>query len=94
MCLTVKNGDRQFIVGNIGSGKTTFINFLLGEKQPDSGEVRICRQIGYCSSDNFSYEGLTVLDHLRVMAKIKGIENRELVIQEAIESFKLQKFCH
>jgi ATP-binding cassette subfamily F protein uup len=37
---TILRGDRVGIIGPNGSGKTTLIRLLLGELQPDAGEVR------------------------------------------------------
>ena len=37
----VSRGDRIGIVGPNGSGKTTLLRLILGELQPDSGEVRL-----------------------------------------------------
>jgi putative ATP-binding cassette transporter len=38
--LEVKKGDVVFIYGGNGSGKTTFINTILGLCQPESGEIK------------------------------------------------------
>jgi putative ATP-binding cassette transporter len=37
--LTINKGDTIFIIGGNGSGKSTFINLLIGLYQPTSGEV-------------------------------------------------------
>jgi len=39
--LTVNRGDRIALVGPNGVGKTTLLNMLIGEEQPDSGEVKL-----------------------------------------------------
>ena len=39
--IQIKRGDRIGIVGPNGIGKTTLINILLGEVQPDFGEVKL-----------------------------------------------------
>jgi len=39
--LAIERGDRLAIVGPNGSGKTTFLNVILGKRMPDYGSVRI-----------------------------------------------------
>ncbi|MGQ0798935.1 MAG: ATP-binding cassette domain-containing protein [Pseudomarimonas sp.] len=41
----VQRGDRIGIIGHNGSGKTTLLRLLLGELQPDSGEIRTGTQL-------------------------------------------------
>ncbi len=41
----VQRGDRIGIIGHNGSGKTTLLRLLLGELQPDSGEIRSGTQL-------------------------------------------------
>ncbi len=42
---TIMRGDRIGLIGPNGSGKTTLIRLLLGDLQPDAGEVRIGTQL-------------------------------------------------
>ncbi len=42
---TIMRGDRIGLIGPNGSGKTTLIRLLLGDLQPDTGEVRIGTQL-------------------------------------------------
>ena len=39
--IQIKRGDRIGIVGPNGIGKTTLIKILLGEVQPDFGEIKL-----------------------------------------------------
>jgi ABC transport system ATP-binding/permease protein len=41
----IQRGDRIGIIGANGSGKTTLIKLLLGELQPDAGEIKIGTQL-------------------------------------------------
>ena len=58
------------IVGNNGTGKSTFIKMLLGEIQPDQGRVVIGETVrfGY-----FSQEGLKFDEHQKVIDVVRDI---------------------
>ncbi|XP_061388505.1 probable multidrug resistance-associated protein lethal(2)03659 [Musca vetustissima] len=51
------------VVGPVGSGKSTFLNVLLGELEIDSGEVLINGKISYCSQEPWVFEG-TIRDNV------------------------------
>ena len=60
-----KKGERIGIVGPNGVGKTTFLNILTGELQPDSGEVDTGQTVafGYYAQHGLSFKpGQLVLD--------------------------------
>jgi len=50
---TVLRGDRIGLIGPNGSGKTTLLKLLLGELQPDSGEVRLGTQLQVAYFDQY-----------------------------------------
>ena len=62
--------EKMGIVGNNGTGKSTFIKMLLGEVQPDSGKFDIGETVrfGY-----FSQEGLKFREDQKVIDVIKEI---------------------
>lgn len=65
-----KRGERIGIVGDNGSGKTTFLNLLSGRLQPDMGEVVIgeTTRFGY-----FTQDGIKVRDDMRVLEIVKEV---------------------
>lgn len=50
--------EKMGIVGNNGTGKTTFVKMLLGEEQPDSGRIAVGDTVrfGYFSQDGLRFD--------------------------------------
>ncbi len=64
--------EKMGIVGNNGTGKTTFLKMLLGELQPDSGRIVIGDTVrfGYFSQEGLKFnEGQKVIDVVRDIAE-------------------------
>ena len=57
-------GEKVGLVGPNGSGKTTLFRMVVGEEQPDEGEVTVPRRltIGYFRQDVEEMSGRSVLD--------------------------------
>ena len=55
------------LVGENGSGKTTFLELLLGLLRPDEGEISGVRShsVGYVPDDNGLYESMTVVENIQ-----------------------------
>lgn len=62
--------EKMGIVGNNGTGKSTFIKMLMGEIQPDSGLFDIGETVkfGYYSQDGLKFD-----ENMKVIDVIKGI---------------------
>jgi ATP-binding cassette subfamily F protein uup len=67
---TFKKGERIGIVGKNGTGKSTFLNLLLGIEQPDSGKINIGDTVVF---GNYSQQGLQVKEDMRVIEYVKNI---------------------
>jgi ABC-type multidrug transport system fused ATPase/permease subunit len=52
-----KKGELVAVVGKVGSGKTTFINALIGATNVDSGTVATVKEIGYVPQKAFVLSG-------------------------------------
>src|ERR1700736_3876048 len=57
-------GEKVGLVGPNGSGKTTLFRMIVGEEQPDEGDVSVPRKltIGYFRQDVEEMSGRSVLD--------------------------------
>src|SRR5690606_34555940 len=75
---TIMRGDRIGLIGPNGSGKTTLIRLLLGDLQPDAGEVRIGTQLEIAYFDQHRTqlrEDMSALDNVadgREFVEING----------------------
>jgi ABC-type uncharacterized transport system ATPase subunit len=77
------------LTGKNGAGKSTTISILTGLTAPTSGRVSIFGNdvtsgmdtirtlIGICPQEDVLWDELTVMDHLRVFGKLKGMEGGE-----------------
>jgi len=62
--LLIQEGEFIGIVGENGSGKSTFIRCLLGFLKPDTGSLQLSRHIGYCPQNNILNSQYRVSEHL------------------------------
>lgn len=62
--LTVRAGTLVGVVGENGTGKSTFLKILSGELRPQRGSVRREGHFGYCPQDVVLNDALTVRQHL------------------------------
>ncbi|CAL8282577.1 unnamed protein product [Merluccius merluccius] len=83
----IYEGQITALLGHSGAGKSTLMNILCGISQPTSGSATIYGQpvaeiadgpemkqlVGMCPQFNIIFDVLTVEEHLRIFAAIKGI---------------------
>ncbi|NWU12884.1 ABCA9 protein, partial [Cephalopterus ornatus] len=81
----VKKGEVLGLLGPNGAGKSTAIKMITGETIPTAGQVLMKRGdgaapqdhgpafLGYCPQENPLWLDLTVQEHLRVYAAVKGL---------------------
>jgi ABC-2 type transport system ATP-binding protein len=84
--LEIHPGQIYGLVGPDGAGKTTTLRLICGAYRPDSGSVSIGdfslkekaeqarEMIGYLSQQFSLYEDLTVLENIRFLAEVRGID--------------------
>jgi len=81
---SIEQGQKIGLVGPNGSGKTTILRLVMGDMQPDSGEVRIAKgaRVGYLPQDIYDTLSGTLLSYLidsvpsrpRIKQEMAGIE--------------------
>ncbi|MDR0835101.1 MAG: ABC-F family ATP-binding cassette domain-containing protein, partial [Tannerella sp.] len=70
--------EKLGIVGNNGTGKSSFIKMIVGESQPDSGKITIGETVkfGYYSQEGISFdENMKVIDVVRDIAEYISLGN-------------------
>lgn len=72
--LQIEKGERVALAGPNGSGKTTLLRIAAGTLRPTAGMVTTDpARIGYLPQDVPVYRELSAADHLRFVAKVRGI---------------------
>lgn len=83
--------EKMGIVGNNGTGKTTFVKMLLGEVQPDSGRIVIGETVrfGYFSQEGLQFdEQQKVIDVVRNIAEYVDLgSGRQLSASQFLQYF-------
>ncbi len=83
--------EKMGIVGNNGTGKSTFIKILMGLVQPDSGTLDIGETVrfGYYSQDGLQFdEQMKVIDVIQDIAEVIGLGNgKKLTASQFLQHF-------
>jgi len=99
--VTVKPGTLLAVVGENGSGKTSFLRMLCGLLSPDGGEIlwqgNNIRKLKELYSAQLTYVGhlngikdeLTPVENLKVSACLAGDDSAGGVVQKALEAVGL-----
>ncbi len=83
--------EKMGIVGNNGTGKSTFIKILMGEVQPDSGTIDIGETVrfGYYSQDGLLFDDqMKVIDVIQDIAEVIEMGNgKNLTASQFLQHF-------
>lgn len=83
--------EKMGIVGNNGTGKSTFIKILMGEVQPDGGTLDIGETVrfGYYSQDGLQFdEQMKVIDVVQDIAEVIELGNgKKLTASQFLQHF-------
>ena len=87
---TFSRYEKLGIVGNNGTGKSTFIKMLLGRVAPDSGIIEVGETVkwGYYSQEGLSFnEQMKVIDVVKAIAEVIPVGNRMLTASQFLQHF-------
>ena len=92
--LTINPGEIVGLVGENGSGKSTFMNILVGLLRQDGGSVQVNCQYAYCPQDALVFDGLTMKENIIYFSAAYGLSAQEgLARGEALlERLNCKKF--
>ncbi|NXS08927.1 ABC8B protein, partial [Neodrepanis coruscans] len=104
----VKKGEVLGLLGPNGAGKSTAINMITGDTTLTAGQVLMKRGdgatchlqeqgpafLGYCPQENPLWPDLTVHQHLRVYAAVKGLskEDTAAAVTRIVNALQLQDY--
>lgn len=74
---TMERSSLCGIVGENGTGKSTLLRIIVGERQADSGTISIDGKVGYCPQHTLLFPQLTVVEHFRYFSAAYGIDRDE-----------------
>ncbi len=87
---TFSRYEKLGIVGNNGTGKSTFIKMLLGKVAPDSGTIEVGETVkwGYYSQDGLAFnEQMKVIDVVKNIAEVIPVGNKMLTASQFLQHF-------
>lgn len=71
-------GEVVGLVGENGSGKSTFMKVLVGALDADAGTVTTRGRIGYCPQEPLVYSRLTCDEHIELFSRAYGMSDADV----------------
>ena len=87
---TFSRFEKLGIIGNNGTGKSTFIKMLLGHTAPDSGTIEVGETVkwGYYSQDGLKFdEQMKVIDVVKKIAEVIPVAGKMLTASQFLQHF-------
>lgn len=87
---TFSRYEKLGIVGDNGTGKSTFIKMLLGKVAPDNGNIEIGETVvwGYYSQEGMAFnEQMKVIDAVKAIAEVIHMGGRMLTASQFLQHF-------
>ncbi|CAD8160982.1 unnamed protein product [Paramecium pentaurelia] len=108
LTFSVKKGEILGIIGPNGAGKSTLINIFSGINTPTAGQallndyepkqqiMSIMQHVGVCPQFDCIWENLTLVEHLQLFGRIKGLQGKELsaAVSYFIKTMQLDLFLN
>lgn len=76
--IELRAGEIVGLVGENGSGKSTFMKILVGALSRDGGTLDIRGSLGYCPQEPVLYERLKCDEHFELFGQAYGLEIAEM----------------
>lgn len=89
LCMGIRSGECFGLCGVNGAGKTTTFRMLTGDLSPSAGysfvhgfdittqRRQVFKHIGYCPQFDALFDELTPVEHMLLMARLRGIQWKE-----------------
>ncbi len=92
--LHVDAGEMVGLVGENGSGKSTFMKIIVGLLARDGGTVERRGRLGYCPQIPLVWEKLTVAEHFDLFAKAYRLTRQEAAgsLDELLDELQVAKY--
>lgn len=102
----VAPGEAVLLLGHNGAGKTTLLRLCATLLTPSEGRVRVAgldavgrgaavrRQIAVLGHESFLYPDLTAHENLLFYARLYGLADARLHVEEQVERFGLRGWAH
>ena len=89
-------GEILAVIGPNGAGKTTLLSLLAGAASASSGEViaREGERIGWVPQHTALYSKLSVLENLRLFARLERVDEPEAAVSRMLEQTGLRERAH
>jgi ABC-2 type transport system ATP-binding protein len=89
----LEGGEILAVIGPNGAGKTTLLTLLAGAAVPSAGEVIAPKgeRIGWVPQHTAVYSKLSVLENLRLFARLERVEDPEAAVTQMLEQTGLRE---
>uniref|UniRef100_A0A4W5PJ99 ABC transporter domain-containing protein n=1 Tax=Hucho hucho TaxID=62062 RepID=A0A4W5PJ99_9TELE len=105
----VRKGEVLGLLGPNGAGKSTIMDVLSGETDPTAGQVLMgdystdfrsvdnpLEHVGYCPQVSPLWPRITLEEHLKIYAAIKGLRGQDVpgIIERVVNALELKEHLH